>query len=83
VPRPALRAALRRAGPDIVTLWSQTSGTTHLAQLNDVATSRPRPKLVLAAGPGWDSVQLPDAVHRPTNLAEAVSLVIGVSPPGP
>lgn len=77
VPPPALRAALRRAGPDIVVLWSQTPETARLDQLTDVLTGRPRAKQVIAAGPGWDDVDLPDAVEHPATLAEAVSLIAG------
>jgi hypothetical protein len=77
VPPTALRDAVRRAGPDIVVLWSQTTETAHLDQLNDSLRARPAPKMVLAAGPGWDGTDMPDPVHRPGALAEAVSLIVG------
>jgi MerR family transcriptional regulator, light-induced transcriptional regulator len=77
VPSSAMRTALRRTGPDTVVLWSQTSQTAHLAQLDDVANARPTPKLTLAAGPGWDAVDLPQPVQRPVTLAQAVSLITG------
>ncbi|MCP2322620.1 hypothetical protein HDA40_001127 [Hamadaea flava] len=80
VPPDALREAVRRAGPDIVVLWSQTRETAHVGQLADVLAARPAPKLVLAGGPGWDGVRLPEAVRRPRSLAEAVGLVTGRQP---
>ncbi|NUO60949.1 MAG: MerR family transcriptional regulator [Hamadaea sp.] len=80
VPPSALREALRRAGPDIVVLWSQTAATAHLGQLADALDARPAPKLVLAAGPGWAETQLPETVQRPDSLAEAVDLVTGRHP---
>lgn len=77
VPRAALRDAMRRAGPDIVVLWSQTARTAHLDQLSDVVDARPAPKLILAAGPGWDGEATVDGVLRPVNLADAVAMVTG------
>lgn len=77
VPPPALRAAIRRAGPDIVVLWSQTAETAHVHQIADVLTSRPRPKQLIAAGPGWDNADLADTVERPATLGDAVVLIAG------
>lgn len=79
VPPNALRDAIRRAGPDVVVLWSQTPPTARPAQLSEVLDARPAPKLVLAAGPGWNGVDLPDGVVRPLSLADAVSAVAGRS----
>lgn len=75
VPPTALRDAIRRAGPDVVVLWSQTRQTAHQAQLADAVGTRPAAKLVLAAGPGWDGVDLPGGVRRPSTLYEAVAAI--------
>ena len=77
VPPTALREAIRRAGPDIVVVWSQTADTANLSQLTEMITTRPIPKLVIAAGPGWADGRLPDGMVRPVSLAEAVSVAIG------
>jgi len=42
-----------------------------------VTIGQPRPKLILAAGPGWDQIKLLATVQLPTELAEAVSLISG------
>jgi MerR family transcriptional regulator, light-induced transcriptional regulator len=78
VPPQALRQAVRRAGPDIVMLWSQTADTAHLSQLNDVLNARPIPKLVLAGGPGWS--QVPARVLQPTDLAETLAMISHACP---
>lgn len=77
VPPPALRDAIRRAGPDVVVLWSQTPGTAHVEQLADAAGTRPAPKLVIAAGPGWRDAVLPQGVRHPATLDEAVAAIAG------
>jgi MerR family transcriptional regulator, light-induced transcriptional regulator len=77
VPPNALRDAIRRAGPNVVVLWSQTAETAHVSQLTDALHARPTPKLVLAAGPGWASVALPDGVSRPSTLDDAVAAIVG------
>lgn len=77
VPPEALREAVRRAGPDIVLLWSQSEDTAHVSQLNDVLSARPSPKLVLAGGPGWSEV--PAGVYRPADLAAAVAMITGTA----
>jgi DNA-binding transcriptional MerR regulator len=81
VPPSALREAIRRTAPDIVVLWSQTADTAHRRQIDDVLAARPSPKLVLAAGPGWRD--LPDGVHAPSDLVDAVSMIAGepIDPP--
>lgn len=78
VPPDALRQALRRTGPDVVMLWSQTSQTAHRRQLSDVLDSRPAPKLVLAGGPGW--TQVPAGAHKPADLGETITLIPESSP---
>jgi len=78
VPPGALRDAIRRAGPDIVVLWSQTTETARSGQLAAVLSGRPAPKLLVAAGPGW--VDVPPSVVRPTSLADAVTTIAGLAP---
>jgi DNA-binding transcriptional MerR regulator len=75
VPPSALRDAIRRAGPEVVVLWSQTAQTADREQLEDAVGTRPAPKLVLAVGPGWHGVDLPDGVRRPSTLYEAVTAI--------
>lgn len=77
VPPKALRDAVRRAGPDVVVIWSQVAETADVAQLTGLATARPAVKLLLAAGPGWDGAELPSGVQRPDSLAAAVGLITG------
>jgi DNA-binding transcriptional MerR regulator len=77
VPPSALRDAIRRAGPDVVVLWSQTPDTAHADQLADAGSTRPSPKLVIAAGPGWRHTELPAGVRRPTTLDEALEAIAG------
>ncbi len=77
VPLPSLLDAVRRIGPAMVVLWSQTqttADTTHLSALLDLPH---RPALVVAAGPGWGP-HLPPAALTPATLAEALSLAIAV-----
>ncbi|MBB5873289.1 DNA-binding transcriptional MerR regulator [Allocatelliglobosispora scoriae] len=78
VPPAALQATIRRTGPDVLFLWSQTTETGDHRQLAEVAATRPRPKLIVAAGPGW--LDLPAGIPRPRNLSEAVALVTAAPP---
>jgi len=74
VPPSALRDAIRRAGPDVVVIWSQTSDTADAGQLAGLLAARPTVKLPIAAGPGWDAV--PDSMTRPGSLREAVDAIV-------
>ncbi|MFC7546423.1 MerR family transcriptional regulator [Plantactinospora sp. GCM10030261] len=78
VPVAALRTAVDRTTPAVVTVWSHARVTADPAQLVAVLTSPHRPVLVLAAGPGWDPAALPAGVIRPQTLGEAVSLSVAV-----
>jgi hypothetical protein len=75
VPPPALRDAIRRAGPDVVVVWSQLAQTADSRQLNQLLAARPKVKLPIAAGPGWDSVAVPDVVTCPRSLSEALDAI--------
>ncbi|WP_020520992.1 MerR family transcriptional regulator [Catelliglobosispora koreensis] len=77
VPTSALLAAVRRTGPAVVVLWSHAHSTGDPAQLEALLTTRPRPVLVLAAGPGWPA-RLPAGVLTPSSLADALALITPV-----
>ena len=77
VPPTALRDAIRRTGPDVVVVWSQTAVTAHPAQLRQILRTRPTPRMLVAAGPGWDGTRVPGGIARPMSLAEAISVVTG------
>lgn len=74
VPPQALLAAVRRTGPRVVMLWSHASPTADPAQFRELLSHRPAPAIVAAAGPGWTAARLPDAVHTPGTLSEALRL---------
>jgi methanogenic corrinoid protein MtbC1 len=67
-PPDALADAALRLGPPVVFLWSQM----RVSQVPDLPPMRPSP-VVVVGGPGWDD--LPDAVVRTGDLAEAVGAV--------
>lgn len=75
MPPDALHRAVRRVRPAVAVVWSQTAATADPAQLLPLLVDRPCRTLV-AAGPGWTSVALPDAVVRPMTLFEAVSMIL-------
>lgn len=76
VPLEALLAAVRRTGPRTVMLWSHTSSTADPAPLRVLSSHRPAPVAVAAVGPGWRADDLPEAVHTPGSLSEAIHLVV-------
>ncbi|HEX5740372.1 MAG TPA: MerR family transcriptional regulator [Pilimelia sp.] len=79
VPGPALARAVRRVGPAVVVMWSHTAATAHLAQLAAVAAGRPRPLLLLAAGPGWQGAAVPaGAESGPDGLGPARDRIVAV-----
>jgi hypothetical protein len=69
VPPTALRDASAAGRARIVVRWSQTTETAHLDQTERLRFGPDHaPKMVLAAGPGWDGTDMPDPVHRPGAL---------------
>nr|MDT0661748.1 MerR family transcriptional regulator [Micromonospora sp. DSM 115978] len=83
VPSAALVEAVNRTGPTAVVVWSHARSTGDPGQLAALFTSRWRPPLVLAAGPGWPAGVLggPAGVIRPAGLAEAVVLLLAALEP--
>lgn len=79
MPAASLAAAVRRTGPSVVVVWSLLAARADPEVFTVLPASRPAP-LVLAAGPGWDGVQLPDKVGRVRSLAESVEAVRGALP---
>lgn len=79
VPVIALNAAIERLRPSAVVLWAQTAGVANVDQIAALLGARPRPAVVIAAGPGWDDESKFEGVHRPTSVAEAVSLLANAS----
>lgn len=69
VPAAALAAAVRRAGPCAVFVWSHAPATGGLAQLASLPVTRPPVRLVLG-GVGW--VGTPPGAEMVADLAEAV-----------
>jgi DNA-binding transcriptional MerR regulator len=67
-PPDALADATLRLGPPVVFLWSQM----RVSPVPDLPPMRPSPAVVVG-GPGW--AELPDAVVRTGDLAEAVGAV--------
>ncbi|MGX2998356.1 MerR family transcriptional regulator [Streptomyces sp. JNUCC 64] len=87
LPAEALVAAVRRAGPSAVVLWSHTRATADRALVRDIAArawgvrGARRGATVLAAGPGWAGPP-PDGAMRTTSLTGALRLLDGASAPG-
>lgn len=79
VPPMALRDAVRRTGPKAVLVWSQLPGTGDPAQLAALMEVRPRPAVLVVAGPGWPADGLPDGVARPASLDQALTLLLSVA----
>ena len=75
VPPAALEAAIRRTGPAAVGVWSHHPGTADLDLLATLGTLPRGPRLVLALGPGWAGLELPEPVRTATSLRATVTLV--------
>ncbi|MFJ5778963.1 MerR family transcriptional regulator [Streptomyces sp. NPDC093094] len=93
VPAEALEAAVRRAGPVCVALWSQSRATADLPLARHIAASRwgvhgARTRShVLLCGPGWGLRGAPELL-RPRGLGEAVRMTAALdhrtaAPPPP
>ncbi len=74
LPADALEAAVRRTGPALLFLWSQLTATADPAVLLRLPITRP-PTALVAGGPGWSGVDLPDRVTLAKDLKHAVALV--------
>jgi DNA-binding transcriptional MerR regulator len=81
VPVAALAAAVARTGPRAVVLWAHTPATANLTQLQAVISARPRPALVVAAGPGWFPRHLPAGAHVLTDFGDALDLLVDLACP--
>lgn len=77
LPAGALAAAIRRVAPAAVVLWSLLPATADAALVRDLPRTRPRFRTV-AAGPGWDGVELPARVLRLTALDQAGTVIDAV-----
>ncbi|KUF18980.1 MerR family transcriptional regulator [Streptomyces silvensis] len=81
VPVEALQDAVRRAGPAVVVLWSQSRTTAsvplvrHLDAIDWGVPGARKSALVTVAGPGWAGARLPDGVAYPQSLGEALARV--------
>jgi MerR family transcriptional regulator, light-induced transcriptional regulator len=86
VPVPALEEAVRRTGPAVVVLWSQSRSSAsrplaqHIAGMAWGVRGARRCPAVVAAGPGWAGAHMPD-MHRPHGLRQAVILLRELAAP--
>ncbi|MFI9007879.1 MerR family transcriptional regulator [Actinosynnema sp. NPDC053489] len=74
VPVRALCDALERLRPAVVVIWAHDrdlAATVPLDRLRERTDA-----VLLAAGPGWEGVAVPDHVRRPVTLVEALQLVL-------
>jgi MerR family transcriptional regulator, light-induced transcriptional regulator len=72
MPVHALADALVRTGPAAVLIWAHSPATADYHQLAAAAGTRPRPPIVAACGPGWESASLPDGVLLLTSFQQAL-----------
>lgn len=73
-PGPVTAEAIRRIKPSGVVVWSQTPQTAS----REVLSARPQIRsghLVVAAGPGWNGLRLPQRVQSPASITAAVALL--------
>ena len=75
VPHDALAAAVRRTGPSVVLVWSYVGMPDAARRLGELPVMRPAP-VVLAAGPGWES--LPPGVTRVSDLVDAITRITSI-----
>jgi MerR family transcriptional regulator, light-induced transcriptional regulator len=74
LPYSALAAAVRRIGPGVVFLWSQSPATGDPAMLPDLFPRRPGARLILG-GLGWDRDRIPASARLVDTLPDALSEV--------
>ncbi|MFD0205878.1 MULTISPECIES: MerR family transcriptional regulator [Saccharothrix] len=74
VPAAALCDALDRLRPAVVVVWAHRADLADAVPIGDLR--RRADTVVVAAGPGWDGLALPDAVRRPATLPDAVRLIV-------
>jgi MerR family transcriptional regulator, light-induced transcriptional regulator len=78
-PADALTDAVRRLNPSRVVVWSSLPRTGRPDLFGRLPSQRPA-VMPVAAGPGWEQVELSDGMVRVTSLREAVDAV--TSPAG-
>jgi MerR family transcriptional regulator, light-induced transcriptional regulator len=74
LPYKSLAAAVRRTGPGVVFLWSQSPATGDPVVLPGLTPRRPGARLILG-GPGWDRNHIPAAARLVDTLPEALAAV--------
>lgn len=74
VPSTALRDALERLRPAVVVIWAHHVDLAAAVPIGELGRSTDA--VLLAAGPGWEGLSLPESVRRPATLADAVRLVV-------
>lgn len=77
VPVSALNSAITRTGPRVVVLWSHHPDTADLDAVRAVTRTRPRPLLIVTAGPGWAPRS---GLDDPPDLAAAVRMLLDALP---
>jgi DNA-binding transcriptional MerR regulator len=75
VPANALRDALARTDPAAVLIWAHSPAIADGDEIAVAAGTRPRPAIVAACGPGWDSGSLPDGVLLLTGFQQALAVI--------
>lgn len=75
VPPHALASAATSLCPAVVIVWSQTGETADPAQIAIVLKAYPA-TTIIAAGPGWNTANLPPQTVRPTSLSNALVLTL-------
>lgn len=77
MPLESLGDVITRTGPRAVFLWSQIKGTMDAADLAQLPSLRPNPRIVIG-GPGWLN-EPPRGVHVASDLVSAVALISEVA----
>jgi hypothetical protein len=74
VPDQVLLTAVDKLQPTTVVVWAQVADTAAPTLMRTLAA---QPRLVVAAGSGWDRADLPAAVAWAGSLQQAVTLARG------